>query len=146
MLYHLSFQIVFETNWESNPPIDIYDYLFHLQLPQAIIYQSSILPISYFTPYSPSKGSGKSYLLYYSVKCMNCTNIRRVNYICHAFVFCAPDQIRTGTDHSVREIGLETGFEPVKVPIFSKQDFLRQFTLLIKSLVSTVPPLGQYFQ
>ena len=71
---------------------------------------------------------------------MNCTNIRRVNYICHAFVFCAPDQIRTGTDHSVREIGLETGFEPVKVPIFSKQDFLRQFTLLIKSLVSTVPP------
>ena len=46
---------------------------------------------------------------------------------------------------SVREIGLETGFEPVKVPIFSKQDFLRQFTLLIKSLVSTIPPLGQYF-
>ena len=77
---------------------------------------------------------------------MNCTNIRRVNYICHAFAFCAPDQIRTGMDYSVREIGLETGFEPVKVPIFSKQDFLRQFTLLIKSLVSTVPPLGQYFQ
>ena len=43
-------------------------------------------------------------------------------------------------------IGLETGFEPVKVPIFSKQDFLRQFTLLIKSLVSTIPPPGQYFQ
>ena len=59
---------------------------------------------------------------------------------------CAPDQIRTGMDYSVREIGLETGFEPVKVPIFSKQDFLRQFTLLVKSLVSTVPPLGQYFQ
>ena len=58
---------------------------------------------------------------------------------------CAPDQIRTGMDYSVREIGLETGFEPVKVPIFSKQDFLRQFTLLIKSLVSTIPPLGQYF-
>ena len=87
MLYHLSFQIVFETNWESNPPIDTYDYLLHLQLPQVIIYQSSILPISYLTPYSPSKGSGKSYLLYYSVKCMNCTNIRRVNYICHAFAF-----------------------------------------------------------
>ena len=87
MLYHLSFQIVFETNRESNPPIDIYDYLLHLQLPQVIIYQSSILPISYLTPYSPSKGSGKSYLLYYSVKCMNCTNIRRVNYICHAFAF-----------------------------------------------------------
>ena len=87
MLYHLFYQIVFETNRESNPPIDTYDYPFHLQLPQVIIYQSSILPISYLTPYSPSKGSGKSYLLYYSVKCMNCTNIRRVNYICHAFAF-----------------------------------------------------------
>ena len=58
---------------------------------------------------------------------------------------CAPGGIRTHTALSGQGIGLETGFEPVKVPIFSKQDFLRQFTLLIKSLVSTIPPPGHYF-